>query len=440
MKKTILAIGSTGLGKTTMARLLCEVDVECSSGTKSATMKAIMYETNEFLFIDTRGFDDSSDTTDEEVFHDIMRLFQRYGENNIFKIDAILWFCCESVRELAHLRREARFIQRLIEYTDECKPKDLWNSVLIITKGTFPSHELIDGPTSAAKNACQAFSSMQINEKSFIVKHFPCWICDIKRSTKDGPLPDNYYRQDEIKSRIQHLISNFSPISIHFRQGECQKCNATGDPRLFTEKCHTTLIFNHSIEIEYFHPEQIVHFHSGSKFLDHEPDENSIKNFFEKLLGSNPTKLPASQVSSETAKEIIESYEFSNQIEATTESQLSRMSRLSLKVATVAYKAIQLVVPMVSPLALSRAAAGTITSAAILSAAGTSVLAVCVGGVVFYYETKNIPCKLCKKLIGVEKGCIKKCDNCKKKMGGIWKRLDVKHVKNAQCAQKLQPN
>ncbi|CAB4396004.1 unnamed protein product [Rhizophagus irregularis] len=344
MKKTILAIGSTGLGKTTMARLLCEVDVEDSSGTKSATKEAIMYETNEFLFIDTCEFDDSSDTTDEEVFHDIMRLFQRYGKNNIFNIDVILWFCCES-------------------------PIDLWKNVLIITKGTFPSHELIDGPTSAAKNACQAFSSMQINEESFIVKHFPCWICDIKRPTKD----------------------------VHFRNSECQKCNATGDPRLFITKCHTTLIFNHSIEIEYFHPEQIVHFHSGSKFLDHEPDENSIKKFFEEILVSNPTKLSASQVSSETAKEIIESYEFSNQIEATSESQLSRVSLLSLKVATVAYKAIRLVVPMV-PLALPRAAAGTITSAAILSAASTSVIAICVGGVVFYYETKNIPCKLCKKI------------------------------------------
>jgi hypothetical protein len=186
MKKTILAIGSTGLGKTTMVRLLCEVDVDGSSGTKSATKEAKIYETDEFLYINTRGFGDSFGTKDEEIFHDMMRLFKRYGKNDIFDIDIILWFCCESGREMDHLRRVANFIQRFIEYTDGCKSVDLWKNVLIITKGTFPSDELIDDPRSAVKNACQAFSNMQINEDSFFGKHFPCWIYDIKGFTKDS--------------------------------------------------------------------------------------------------------------------------------------------------------------------------------------------------------------------------------------------------------------
>ncbi|CAB4437471.1 unnamed protein product [Rhizophagus irregularis] len=438
MKKTILAIGTTGLGKTTMARLLCEIDVEGSNGIESGTEKAIIYETDEFFYIDTCGFGDSFGTTNEEIFHDIMRLFQKHGKNNIFNIDTILWFCPESVREMDPLKHEANFIQRFVEYTDGYKPIDLWKNVLIITKGTFLSHELINGPKSAAKNACQTFSNMQIDDDSFFVKHFPCWIYDINGNTNarwakmdsEARFEFNCYRENEIKSKIQHLIPNFSPISVHFKQGKCQKCNAIGDPRLFITKCHTTLIFNHSIKIEYFHPERIVHFHSGSKFLDHEPDEISIKRFFEKMLGSNPTKLPASQVSSEIGKEIIEVCKPDltvNQVQATPESQPSRMSQVISHVSQAASKVSQVVVsssilPSIAFLARnSGSASGSKGSIApplglyLLAAAGTSVtvLTICVGGTVYYYETKNISCKRCNKLVG-EKGCIEKCDNCKK--------------------------
>ncbi|GBB99768.1 hypothetical protein RclHR1_36260001 [Rhizophagus clarus] len=213
--KTILAIGSTGLGKTTIARLICEANAEGSSGIESATKEAIIYETDKYLYIDTRGFNDSFGINDEEMFHEMMRLLQRHGKNNIFNIDMILWFCSESERMTNHLQREANFIQRLIEYTDECKPTDLWNNVLIITKGIFPLHELVDGPKSAAKYACRDFSNkkqIKFNENSFSVKHFPCLIYDIKGITKENArwfkmntetrFEHNCYCQDEIKSTL----------------------------------------------------------------------------------------------------------------------------------------------------------------------------------------------------------------------------------------------
>src|SRR2546423_12912177 len=109
MVKTILAIGATGLGKTTMANILCDEVVDGSSGTESATKKTCMYVTDEFRYIDTRGFDCSLGTTNDEVFHNMMRYFQRHGENNIFNVDTILWFCSENERMTDRLQREANY-------------------------------------------------------------------------------------------------------------------------------------------------------------------------------------------------------------------------------------------------------------------------------------------------------------------------------------------
>uniref|UniRef100_U9SRD4 G domain-containing protein n=1 Tax=Rhizophagus irregularis (strain DAOM 181602 / DAOM 197198 / MUCL 43194) TaxID=747089 RepID=U9SRD4_RHIID len=420
MKKIILAFGSTGLGKTTMAHLLCEANVKGSSGIESATKIAVYYETDKYLYIDTCGFGDSSGKTDEELFHDMMCLFQRYGQNNIFNINTILWFCSESERETSHLQREANFIQRLVEYTDECNPIDLWKSVLIITKGNLNLRKLVDGPKSAARNACWAFSNKQhyeFNEDSFFVKHFPCWIYDTEGITEENArwvkmdsktrFEFNCYRQDEIKSKVQHLISNFSPITIRFKQGICKKCNVIGDPRLFITQCHTKSFFKHSIKIEYFHPEEIVHFHSGSKFLVHEPDENSIKKLFESIFDGDQIEIPVSQVSSEIAEKIIESCKlFNNQTNAAPELQPelqpSFMSQIISHAPQAASNLLQTVAPLVTTLAVPRMAPSTVTSTYLLSGPSVAFLVICSERNKCCYEAKNISC------------CIEKCDNCKK--------------------------
>ena len=286
---------------------------------------------------------------------------------------------------------------------------------MIITKGHFSSQELADGPKSAAKNARQTFSNIQIADNNFFVKHFPCWIYDIKGPTKDSarwakmdPIDRfefNCYRQDEVKSKIQHLIPNFRPISIHFRQGMCLKCNAIGDPRLFTAQCHTTSIFKHSLEIDYYHPEQVVPFHAGGKFFGHEPDENSIKNFLDKLRSDSvkgtldsPPKI-MSKAEDEACKP------------AAREPQVSRMSKVISQISQAASKVSKAAVVILPSQILPVRTAAATTTSTLLAAAGTSAaLVVCVGGVVCYYEAKNIRCKKCKKLAG-EIGCIEKCDN-----------------------------
>ncbi|GET04650.1 hypothetical protein GLOIN_2v1695891 [Rhizophagus clarus] len=148
----------------------------------------------------------------------------------------------------------------------------------------------------------------------------------------------------------------------------------------------------------------------NNKSLDHDDhDESSIQFFLENLFGSDPEPSP-SQVSSEIGKKIVEL----SKEETLEPSSHSCVSRLFSRVA---FRASQLAVTVLSPFAAPRLLpSSAITSVYLLSAAGTSlaVLAVSIGGIVYYYETKNIPCKRCKRSMGGSEGCIEKCDKCKK--------------------------
>ena len=69
---TILAIGRTGLGKSTYAEILCNFNAIVSSSTWSTTTKANLYENQEFRYLDTVGFQDSLGKSDHDIFEDLM--------------------------------------------------------------------------------------------------------------------------------------------------------------------------------------------------------------------------------------------------------------------------------------------------------------------------------------------------------------------------------
>ncbi|PKY55058.1 hypothetical protein RhiirA4_474267, partial [Rhizophagus irregularis] len=148
MPKNILAIGTSGLGKTTFCRLLCDANVNGLGGPKSATQEIDIREGNGFCYIDTPGFDDSHGKTDEETFRKILSKFQTLSNNHQYQLDAVLWFCGPSERALEQYQKQAKFIQRFIEYTND-RPEDLWKSVLIVVKVDFSSKAT--GPKDAAK-------------------------------------------------------------------------------------------------------------------------------------------------------------------------------------------------------------------------------------------------------------------------------------------------
>ncbi|CAG8681157.1 14691_t:CDS:1, partial [Acaulospora colombiana] len=295
MSKNILAIGTSGLGKTTLCRLLCDGNVNGSDGSESATEEVVIHEGNGFRYIDTPGLDDSHGKTDEDIFCEILRKFQNNSTDNRFQVDIILWFCEDNVRELNHFQRAAKFIQRFIEYTDYDYSENLWNSVLIV----FKSVNSVSGPKSAAKKVCQSFSqkkNITFNDDRFSVDNFPCLIYDLDKNSKDYKFwgkhtPEdrkmyNVYCQHEVRSELIRLISNRKPIHICFVQARCRKCNAKGDPRLFDGLCHENPILNHQIEDIIYHHRDFGYYHSEASILEHEPDLSFVENLQETQAGN----------------------------------------------------------------------------------------------------------------------------------------------------------
>lgn len=405
MPTTFLAIGSTGLGKSTFGQLLCNVPTIVSSGTSSTICEATLYENNSFRYIDTPGFNDSGGTTDEETFHQILRLLQEHSENGVFEVHKILWFCAENERKAANLQNEAKFIQRLVEYVEEVGSANLWKNVIIITKGNFPEEGLANGPKSAAYDAMRTSMTKNnrtnvedkdefIVEDEFIIEggeqivdHFPCWIFDLKpgpnKFTKMKPEVRahlNAYSKEEVVTALQGHIRNDTAIKIQFEEAYCTKCSEKGDPRLFIGRCHPLQARKHEIETERYHPKSADWQHKGKRIQRHWKPEDGEIPAEGKLVDGTTVGAVSSTLGSLGAGAYI------------------------LNAAAAAQPGI---------IFGGTAIAGTI-ALPIVAAVGLAAA----GGYCINEKLKeNYKCPYCKKFYN-EKGCLEECDDCGKEWDG----------------------
>ncbi|CAG8754104.1 15492_t:CDS:2, partial [Gigaspora margarita] len=245
-KKTILAIGETGTGKSTFGLKVFNVDTVPGSGTSSVTRNSEIFENLFFKYIDTPGFSDSEGLDDDEVFIDMLSLMQENSVNNKFKIDLILWFCFESRRCNQQLQR-----------------------------GTALDDATVEGPQAAARLAWDSFikeKNILFNLDDFKVRYFPCFVYDFQ----DIPSPYmnmsstqrislNVYSNSEIISKMQQLFSEisqkFNGFNVCFIRAQCSRCDQKGDPRLFKNKCHFDL--RHRVSTKLVHSNIIEGYHIG---------------------------------------------------------------------------------------------------------------------------------------------------------------------------------
>ncbi|CAB4400620.1 unnamed protein product [Rhizophagus irregularis] len=283
-KKTILAIGGTGTGKSTFGRIVFGVNAIPGGGSDSITKQTVLYENDKYRYIDTPGFSDSGGSDDSEIFRNMLTLMQKNSVNNKFKIDFILWFCLESERCDQTLQRGASFIQNLVEYADLNEfDGNIWKSVLIIIKGPMLSPSLCEGSKIAAKLAMMKFineKNLDVDECNIKVDHLACWIFDLNDNSSDiyktmsieQRLSWNVYLKDEIGEKVRNRIS-YLPfgVEIFFIQAKCKRCNCLGDPRLFDKHCHPNINPSprHNIHVERYHPNNLIRDHSGPVILVH---------------------------------------------------------------------------------------------------------------------------------------------------------------------------
>ncbi|CAG8705021.1 3726_t:CDS:1, partial [Racocetra persica] len=281
-KKTILAIGETGTGKSTFGLKVFDVPAIPGSGISSVTRISGIYENQLFIYIDTPGFSDTEGMDDDEVFSDILSLMQEYSTNNKFKIDVILWFCFESRRCNQQLQRGAKFIQKLSDYSDLVnKDLNIWKNVLIVIQGSALDEATVEGPQAAARLAWESYAKEKnlLFNDDFKVRYFPCFVYDFQ----DVPSPYyknmsptqrqdlNVYSKSEIMRKMQQLVSeislNFNGFNICFVRAQCSRCDQKGDPRLFKNRCHFDL--RHKLSTKLVHTNVVEGYHTGPVICVH---------------------------------------------------------------------------------------------------------------------------------------------------------------------------
>jgi hypothetical protein len=265
---TILAIGKTGLGKSTYAEILCNINATASSSTRSTTTKANLYENQEFRYLDTVGFQDSLGKSDQDIFEDLMEKMRQNAVNDDFKIDLILWFTSFSIREAADLKREADFIQQLSKFSPA--GNDVWKSVILITQGPLPPQNWEQGAQKAAQTAGNNTPA------TFNIPTFAGWILGCQpESNHDKKLGNrsqedrydfNVYTKQETRKKIQELSTYRNCFSVRFISKRCKKCTSIVDPRILKGPCHTLPEVVHGPKtVRCYHSEELHRYHRGGE-------------------------------------------------------------------------------------------------------------------------------------------------------------------------------
>ena len=109
----VSVIGTTGTGKSSTISACTGQEVESSSKSESVTRHCQIFSDqsgdSKPVWIDTVGYDDTSNIDDEETFKNILKFIQK---NNLLKIKAIVWTVLPQERKDARLQRQADFINR----------------------------------------------------------------------------------------------------------------------------------------------------------------------------------------------------------------------------------------------------------------------------------------------------------------------------------------
>ena len=107
-------IGTTGTGKSsTISKCTQQKSINISSQAESVTKHCEIFQdtTDEtpYVWIDTVGYDDTTNIDDEQTFKNILKFIQKH---DLTKVRAIIWTVLPQERKDARLQRQADFINR----------------------------------------------------------------------------------------------------------------------------------------------------------------------------------------------------------------------------------------------------------------------------------------------------------------------------------------
>lgn len=255
----ILVVGTTGTGKSSTIAKCTKQNVVVGDLADSVTKQCqIFSDANGIsnpVWIDTVGYDDSSQVDDAESFKEVLKFIQ---EHRLLKIKAIIWTILPQERKDARLQRQAEFINRFRE-------EAIWDNVIIIAKqpGSFSMHKACQGAEEAAKVHCNNLEDIRKLGFTYLDDSIPDDFKDVLLSLdsekRKGML---YLTEEEVYERINTAIESIQrPVTVIFEDSECENCGVKGDKRLLSDYCHMEQMFQHPEPLNHYHPKELKSYH-----------------------------------------------------------------------------------------------------------------------------------------------------------------------------------
>eukprot|EP01084_Bolivina_argentea_P298725 514832_1 len=269
----IVAVGTTGTGKSSLIKLFCGNNVEVGHGTNSQTKSPILYneEKNSRYWLDTQGANDSSGDADEQILTDILK---KLYEKRICNTKIIWCVSGDMDKNKGEFQTQANFIKNILGKHNQL----IWQSCMIIKKKGDPNPKNdMDGILDAARQyGCnikygddRLFGFTYFDGKTVDVANIKDRALAVVYTTttegskqrQDALRMLGYFSSDEIKNRLNDRLNKIPSNPIHFEIKKCEKCGVTGDPRFIYAPCH--------VQAEFHHPESLVLYHPQGKELYH---------------------------------------------------------------------------------------------------------------------------------------------------------------------------
>eukprot|EP00484_Ammonia_sp_Unknown_P020233 CAMPEP_0197037488 /NCGR_PEP_ID=MMETSP1384-20130603/14691_1 /TAXON_ID=29189 /ORGANISM="Ammonia sp." /LENGTH=465 /DNA_ID=CAMNT_0042467799 /DNA_START=34 /DNA_END=1432 /DNA_ORIENTATION=+ len=300
----IIAIGSTGLGKSTLIKSYCKSEaVKTSSSVLSCTKNSHLYTelddkaaTAKRIWLDTMGAEDSEKKMkDEDILSGVMQMLVNHVPNDAQLQLKILWFVKPECRKTGPLQTQANFIKHIADGSNQ----NAWNSTVIIQKeGLYDPSSKIQGALSASldfgapwKGATDSDGNRLGGVKCIGYTRVDCLEHDDPaledyndpEYPKHRKLKKGLLNEAEMMTEIDKLVNaiSFVPVSVH--KQKCKKCGVIGDKRWVKLLCHGQPNKIHPKGSELIHVKASINIHrlNGSEPFHHGKVERYHKGSLE---------------------------------------------------------------------------------------------------------------------------------------------------------------
>ena len=242
----VLVVGSTGAGKSTLISILTGQPVQTSNNANSTTKESETFQSclvcPGMNFVDTRGFEDSEQESDDNIFLDMIRFL---NDNNLARMKAVIWCVNPNSKCSATLQRQAKFISSF--------DPEIWKNVIIQVKMPRPGQSLTEqaqgsvtaGETNGGPGISRSVIGFTLKET--IDESF----CSLL--TNEHCEKFLYWDHERVRQQFEEKLSSIgAPIQVVFSEKQCLDCGVRGDPRLVNQRCHYEMGWEHrSTEVEW---------------------------------------------------------------------------------------------------------------------------------------------------------------------------------------------